>query len=611
VISSGKIDVTQTKYLSFEGGGGKGMLYMGVVKTLELSYKSWFKSSPKHMPYKVDAAQFKDELFPLFPIHKCTNLEKRPLKGISGASAGAITTYVLAMGMTSTEVKAEFDKTFPRPIPLLNLNDFVISQFETFFEDPDFNSLPWVIDTEAEGALKAPRHDFVISTRDAYDRLGEMLETGVDDYVRIAEEYLGTLWPFTASESIEKLKKEITSGVTRKILMKLLYKYGIVGLRSTDKGYANYPILKLLSTDQFDTSSDDEDTFTKNISETNTLKYLAQAIFQYGVFNGYAVREFFARLMHQQLYDKAKDVLFDETKDAGTWPLLKKQPEEITFRDFFQMTGVDMVIAGTNVTHAEPRYFSLFHTPDFPVIDAVAISMNIPFVFKPVYVNHAVKKTPWGVGVEPTDPRMHYTGLYIDGGLLNNLPFHAYDTTYKVQADYLKNKVPVEISIQSPGSAKDLAFYRKDITAFMIDIEMPFGPFLKKLVNFDPDGRIDGDTTNADGTEKKVGVPILNFFSGIFGTLMFPLSEYQVRTEKQREVIVVLNSEMIGDDGEKVTIDLLDFASPDVLEQRGNQNDKDRATAFKKIINAASATVIASLQNNIPKIEDANVYEIE
>jgi hypothetical protein len=83
-------------------------------------------------------------------------------------------------------------------------------------------------------------------------------------------------------------------------------------------------------------------------------------------------------------------------------------------------TGVDLIITGTNISRKAPRYFSVYHTPDFPVIEAVQISMNIPMIFKPIYVSTDVREGD-------RDQNLKYQGLYGDGGVLNNYPIHAFD----------------------------------------------------------------------------------------------------------------------------------------------------------------------------------------
>src|SRR5690606_28734573 len=85
------------------------------------------------------------------------------------------------------------------------------------------------------------------------------------------------------------------------------------------------------------------------------------------------------------------------------------------------LTGVDLVITGANVTRQKPAVFSRRHTPDFPVAEAVGISMNLPILFKPVHVDVQVT-----VGAYNTGPH-DYQGLWVDGVVLNNLPLHAFN----------------------------------------------------------------------------------------------------------------------------------------------------------------------------------------
>ncbi|MBK6344261.1 MAG: patatin-like phospholipase family protein [Flavobacteriales bacterium] len=85
---------------------------------------------------------------------------------------------------------------------------------------------------------------------------------------------------------------------------------------------------------------------------------------------------------------------------------------------------MDLLIAGTNVSKQRSGFFSVGYTPDFPVIDAVTISMSIPFVFKPVIVDRPVR---FG-GPDDEAYNESYRGMWVDGGMLNNFPLHAYDS---------------------------------------------------------------------------------------------------------------------------------------------------------------------------------------
>lgn len=61
------------------------------------------------------------------------------------------------------------------------------------------------------------------------------------------------------------------------------------------------------------------------------------------------------------------------------------------------------------------------HRPIYDRIEkAVQISMSLPGAFKPVYVDTPVRG-------DDTMQNTKYQGLFIDGGMLNNYPIHAFD----------------------------------------------------------------------------------------------------------------------------------------------------------------------------------------
>jgi NTE family protein len=87
----------------------------------------------------------------------------------------------------------------------------------------------------------------------------------------------------------------------------------------------------------------------------------------------------------------------------------------ITFDDFLHHHGVELHLTGTRLETGTFHYFSARSTPQFRVADAVRISMSIPILFKPVVIRE---------GDFPDD---ELVGTWVDGGVLNNLPMHAFD----------------------------------------------------------------------------------------------------------------------------------------------------------------------------------------
>jgi NTE family protein len=78
-----------------------------------------------------------------------------------------------------------------------------------------------------------------------------------------------------------------------------------------------------------------------------------------------------------------------------------------SFRDLQEAGRPDLYVYGTNLSTKFGEVFSIEHTPDMPIADAVRISMSIPLFFAAV-----------------RNPRNE---VYVDGGLLNNYPVKLFD----------------------------------------------------------------------------------------------------------------------------------------------------------------------------------------
>ena len=79
--------------------------------------------------------------------------------------------------------------------------------------------------------------------------------------------------------------------------------------------------------------------------------------------------------------------------------------ETISFREFAQKTGINLVICATNVNSRKCTYFCVDTTPDVCIYDAVQASMTLPFLMKPVVINNE---------------------MYVDGGLVDNTPYEGF-----------------------------------------------------------------------------------------------------------------------------------------------------------------------------------------
>jgi len=61
--------------------------------------------------------------------------------------------------------------------------------------------------------------------------------------------------------------------------------------------------------------------------------------------------------------------------------------EDITFIELAKKTGVNIYVNTTCINNGQRAIFSLEHTPNISVIDAITASMSVPVMFEPVYIN--------------------------------------------------------------------------------------------------------------------------------------------------------------------------------------------------------------------------------
>lgn len=312
------------QYLCFEGGGGKGVTFLGAIQALQ-------------------------ELGVLpIAIPRPGRSVGSQIRGISGASAGAITALIVAMGADAIEME-----------DILNSS----RDFNNFFDDPQMGYF------RAVDRYNRPQFITASPTR-AQER------AFVDQRIERIREWLISV-PSEARQ---------------------YFPASIRGVRVVDVAYyALFPFLEYMEILPAQLP------LTRKLRE-NRRQYFYNLIYDGGFFPGRTARQFLARKIEQFLGE-------DIRRTFGTG----KDPGQLTFFEFQQITGVELAITGTNVSRQRPGMFSPMLTPDFPVVEAVGISMNLPFIFKPVRVY--------------VDQPQNYNGLWIDGGILNNLPIHAFDYT--------------------------------------------------------------------------------------------------------------------------------------------------------------------------------------
>ena len=84
----------------------------------------------------------------------------------------------------------------------------------------------------------------------------------------------------------------------------------------------------------------------------------------------------------------------------------KTNDENISFKKLYELTNMNLIIMGTNLTEKKEEFFNYETSPDMPIWIAIRISINIPIYFEKFEYNNC---------------------LYVDGGIICNYPMYYFD----------------------------------------------------------------------------------------------------------------------------------------------------------------------------------------
>jgi NTE family protein len=220
--------------------------------------------------------------------------------------------------------------------------------------------------------------------------------------------------------------------------------------------------------------------------------YLYNLLYDRGLFPGFSVAKFFMD-MTRSFTEKAGARRRSQARVPG-------DGSGLTFEQLRVLTGIDLVIMGVNVTTKRVGSWSASTTPSFPVALAAMISMNIPLLFKPVRIDELA------IGSGP-----RYGGFWVDGGVLNNFPLHAFDE----KADNPKRSSTPGLSGLHPN---------------VLGIRLTPG--------FPPTVNLSGDLP--DPLQQSIFSVLGAYVSDLVEVLTSPAEEGQVRTPAERNQIIEL-----------------------------------------------------------------------
>jgi NTE family protein len=304
------LTVEQVHYLVFEGGGGKGFAYLGALQILE---------QLKILQYTQDQRLLRPE-------------NGGKIRGVGGASAGAITALLVSMGYSSTELQ----------------NFLEHADFDSFFDKPVPRTRPAV-----GGSKVVTKPSTPLASGDP-TRVEKILRATLD------------LAP------VELLIAEIVRAIV-----------SIAGAQEQVERRRNKPPLSRILQ------------YWKD-----QITYLPRDM---GLFTAEPARRLFDQLISKRIGPALLG--------SRGGPVL---PRNVTFEDHWRIFGIKLLVTASNLSTGKTVIFSKDDTPRFPVADAIRMSMSIPLLFKPYIIEKSY---------HPGPP----CGLYVDGGVLNNVPFREFD----------------------------------------------------------------------------------------------------------------------------------------------------------------------------------------
>lgn len=143
------------------------------------------------------------------------------------------------------------------------------------------------------------------------------------------------------------------------------------------------------------------------------LHYLMNLYHHWGIFSGSAAHNLFRHLIGL----KVAAISGGQASDHY----------DLTFRQHKEIFGVELVLTGSNFSTGQTSFFSADTSPDFPVAAAARISMSLPIIYKPMNITaRTAHRYSRGASGPRAMSASELTGVWVDGGYMNNLPRTAF-----------------------------------------------------------------------------------------------------------------------------------------------------------------------------------------
>ncbi|KUJ59204.1 hypothetical protein AR687_24265 [Flavobacteriaceae bacterium CRH] len=403
-----KIDFKDLEHIALEGGGAKGVVYLGAIQALEERMEEiWRRDevfkiieeikpplSPRHKKVKYNSIYDevdKPSILNYFDIDG----KQTKIKSIAGSSAGAITAFALTLGLNSSDIKKILD--YP---------------FTNFLEEKAVGKYRMI---DNLGNLKIAQDDY--KKVGGGEKQQEKFEYHLNRYTKVNGVFIkrglrqlliGTIIETIFSGVIHKIdaiQKTFSQDNFRDFIQLPLPGPGWIDRRfGYIKSIGGYKIIQILCTELL---------FKKKVKKP--LKWeidtISNLIWDRGMFAGFSVRDFFLDVIYygatrdthfqrgllekevvskteiDEINKKHKEFKIGKREDAKLLEHEKyfKYLQNLTFQDLYKITKINLGFNVTNMTHGTSLLFSHKHTPNFLVLEAAGASMTIPPAIKPLY----------------------------------------------------------------------------------------------------------------------------------------------------------------------------------------------------------------------------------
>lgn len=423
-----KVNIKELENIVLEGGGAKGAAYAGAIQGLEDALQEYY-ATEGHLDCVPNAKAVLD-------YGKEEGGEfKTQIKRFAGSSAGAITSFALALGLNSDHIIEVSNFPFKNFLQETHPGKYRMVGVDGTAKIGDDERKTLCLDENAEKyAYKLTERQKVKSNFIKKQFRKQILTISTGALVAgVWEKLRGFGLKVYNFASGEKSKPLILAGLPINPLSTLGYVLGLTANAITAGATGTNPpppdSSGIPNDGAWDPVGQDKTYFEKlliaklpkwgvalylkHLSKTSGMKIgwdaIGNALWDRGMFSGFAVREFFFDVIlfasikethfHRTFYTELEQAALkkvkmnmkdgrlkaDFSKLSGGLRAKLESLGDLTFREFYEKTGISMTLCVSNFSTDEPVYFSEYWTPDFPVVEAVGASMSIPPAMKPVY----------------------------------------------------------------------------------------------------------------------------------------------------------------------------------------------------------------------------------